>query len=192
MSERVEQAMTGGATIAKKSLVALIVVLLVVFWALVLAYFSFFTIREDQQVVVTRFGKPVGDPIREAGLHYRVPIIDQVTFFDKRFLEHDSMSSEIITLDRKFLNVVYSYRWRIVDPLKFLQTVRNKVGARARLDDIIYSELRLELGQKESSEIMTTERAGVMNSITKRSDAMARKYGIEIADVRLKRIKPSW
>ena len=179
--------MTGGATIAKKSLVALIVVLLVVFWALVLAYFSFFTIREDQQVVVTRFGKPVGDPIREAGLHYRVPIIDQVTFFDKRFLEHDSMSFEIITLDRKYLYVVYSSRWRIVDPLKFLQTVRNKTGARARLDDIIYSELRLELGQKELIKILTTERAELMKLITKKSNSKARKYGIEIADVRLKR-----
>lgn len=146
----------------------------------------FFTVREDQQVVVTRFGKPVR-VVRNPGLGYRVPFIDQLTFFDKRLLEYDSNPTEIITQDKKSLVVDNFSRWRIVDPLKFLQTVRDEVGAQARLDDIIYSELREELGRKDLVAIVAKDRAQLMDSVTKESNAKAVQYGIEIVDVRLKR-----
>ena len=146
----------------------------------------FFTVQEDRQVVVTRLGKPVRVE-REAGLSYRIPFIDQLTFFDRRLLEYDSNPTEIITQDKKTLVVDNFSRWRIIDPLMFLRTVRDEVGAQARLDDIIYSELRLELGRKDLIDIVANERAKLMGRVTGASDAKARQYGIEIVDVRLKR-----
>ena len=146
----------------------------------------FFAIREDQQVVVTRLGKPVR-VLREAGLNLRTPFIEQLTFFDKRLLEYDSNPTEIITQDKKTLVVDNFSRWRIVDPLMFLRTVRDEVGAQARLDDIIYSELRLELGRKDLVDIVAHDRAELMDRVTKESNQKAAQYGIEIVDVRLKR-----
>ncbi|MBI3025887.1 MAG: protease modulator HflC [Candidatus Tectomicrobia bacterium] len=146
----------------------------------------FFTVREDQQVVVTRLGKPVR-VIRAAGLSYRVPFIEQLTYFDRRLLEYDSNPTEIITQDKKTLVVDNFSRWRIIDPLQFLRTVRDEVGAQARLDDIIYSELRLELGRKDLIEIVAKERGPLMEKVTQEADRKAKEYGIQIVDVRLKR-----
>ncbi len=145
-----------------------------------------FTVREDRQVVVTRFGKPVR-VLREAGLHYRVPFLEQLSFFDRRLLEYDSNPTEIITQDKKTLVVDNFSRWRIIDPLQFLRTVRNETGAQARLDDIIYSELRLELGRKDLIDIVAKDREQLMGKVTEASDKKAREYGIQIVDVRLKR-----
>jgi len=174
--------MTNSPEIPKKTIGSLVVIVLV---AILLNSF-FYGVREDQQVVVTRFGKPVR-VIRDAGLNYRIPLIEQTTFFDKRLLEYDSNPTEIITQDKKSLVVDNFSRWRIVDPLKFLRTVRNEVGAQARLDDIIYSELRQELGRKELVSIVAKDRASLMAKVTKESDSKARQYGIEVMDVRLKR-----
>lgn len=154
--------------------------------AVVGANMVFFTVREDQQVVVTRLGKPVR-VIREAGLSYRMPFVEQLTYFERRLLEYDSNPTEIITQDKKTLVVDNFSRWRIADPLQFLRTVRNEVGAQARLDDIIYSELRLELGRKDLIEIVAKERGALMEQVTRESDRKAREYGIQIVDVRLKR-----
>lgn len=163
--------------------ISLVVVVVV---ALILLNSVFFTVREDQQVVITRFGKPIR-VIQEAGLVYRIPFIDNLTVFDKRLLEYDSSPTEIITQDKKTLVVDNFSRWRIIDPLLFLQTVRNEAGAQARLDDIIYSELRLELGRKDLVNIVAVDRALLMREVTKESDRKARAYGIQIVDVRLKR-----
>tara|TARA_Y100001960_G_scaffold159094_1_gene167244 strand:- start:7457 stop:8338 length:882 start_codon:yes stop_codon:yes gene_type:complete len=146
----------------------------------------FFTVDEKEQLVITRFGKPIRQ-INSAGLHMKVPFVDQLTYFDKRLLAYDSNPTEIITQDKKTLVVDNFSRWKIIDPLKFLQTVRDETGAQARLDDIIYSELRLELGRKDLIKIVASERTELMDSVTKASDTKARKYGIQIIDVRLKR-----
>tara|TARA_A100001037_G_scaffold306815_1_gene356023 strand:+ start:6723 stop:7604 length:882 start_codon:yes stop_codon:yes gene_type:complete len=146
----------------------------------------FFTVDEKEQLVITRFGKPIRQ-INNAGLHMKVPFVDQLTYFDKRLLAYDSNPTEIITQDKKTLVVDNFSRWKIIDPLKFLQTVRDETGAQARLDDIIYSELRLELGRKDLIKIVASERTELMDSVTKASDFKARKYGIQIIDVRLKR-----
>ena len=146
----------------------------------------FFTVDEKEQLVITRFGKPIRQ-INSAGLHMKVPFVDQLTYFDKRLLAYDSNPTEIITQDKKTLVVDNFSRWKIIDPLKFLQTVRNETGAQARLDDIIYSELRLELGRKDLIKIVASERTELMDTVTKASDTKARKYGIQIIDVRLKR-----
>ena len=146
----------------------------------------FFTVDEKEQLVITRFGKPIRQ-INTAGLKMKVPFVDQLTYFDKRLLAYDSNPTEIITQDKKTLVVDNFSRWKIVDPLKFLQTVRNETGAQARLDDIIYSELRLELGRKDLIKIVASERTELMDTVTQASDTKARKYGIQIIDVRLKR-----
>ena len=117
----------------------------------------FFTVDEKEQLVITRFGKPIRQ-INTAGLKMKVPFVDQLTYFDKRLLAYDSNPTEIITQDKKTLVVDNFSRWKIIDPLKFLQTVRNETGAQARLDDIIYSELRLELGRKDLIKIVASER----------------------------------
>lgn len=164
----------------------LVAALVVLVAAVIGANMVFFTVREDQQVVVTRFGKPVR-VVRDAGLNYRVPFVEQLTYFDRRLLEYDSSTTEIITQDKKVLLVDNFSRWRIVDPLQFLRTVRDEVGAQARLDDIIYSELRRELGRKDLIETVAQERAHLMELVTAESDRKARDYGIQIVDVRLKR-----
>lgn len=146
----------------------------------------FFTVDEKEQLVITRFGKPIRQ-INTAGLKMKVPFVDQLTYFDKRLLAYDSNPTEIITQDKKTLVVDNFSRWKIIDPLKFLQTVRNETGAQARLDDIIYSELRLELGRKDLIKIVASERTELMDTVTQASDTKARKYGIQIIDVRLKR-----
>jgi len=171
-----------GIPLPKKT-IGLVVLIAIAFMA---ANAVFFTIREDMQVVVTRFGKPVRVS-REAGLHIRVPFVEQLTYFDRRLLQYDSNPTEIITEDKKSLVVDNFSRWRITDPLQFLRTVRDEVGAQARLDDIIYSELRLELGREELVNIVAKSRAELMASITKASNAKAKQYGIEIVDVRMKR-----
>lgn len=168
--------------IPKKTIVLVVVVVA----ALIVANAVFFTVREDQQVVVTRFGKPVR-VVKAAGLYERAPFVDQLTYFDKRLLEYDSNPTEIITQDKKTLVVDNFTRWRIIDPLKFLRTVRDERGAQSRIDDIVYSELRLELGRKDLIEIVARERAELMESVTQASDRKAREYGIQILDVRLKR-----
>ena len=172
----------GTIKLPKKTIALLVLVLILIF---ALNSF-FFKVREDRQVVVTRFGKPVR-VLRDAGLNYRVPFVEQLTFFDRRLLEYDSNPTEIITQDKKSLVVDNFSRWRIIDPLQFLRTVRTEPGAQARLDDIIYSELRQELGRKDLSDIVSKDRAQLMAKVTKASDKKAREYGIEIVDVRLKR-----
>jgi membrane protease subunit HflC len=172
-----------GAIKLPKKTIALLVLVLILIFAL---NSFFFKVREDRQVVVTRFGKPVR-VLRDAGLNYRVPFVEQLTYFDRRLLEYDSNPTEIITQDKKSLVVDNFSRWRIIDPLQFLRTVRNEIGAQARLDDIIYSELRQELGRKDLSDIVSKDRAQLMAKVTKASDKKAREYGIEIVDVRLKR-----
>jgi membrane protease subunit HflC len=174
--------MTQAPAMPKKSIGLLIIVVLAAF----ILNSVFFTVREDQQVVVTRFGKPVRI-LRDPGLNYRTPFIERLTYFDKRLLEYDSNPTEIITQDKKSLVVDNFSRWRIVDPLKFLRTVRDEIGAQARLDDIIYSELRLELGRKDLVDIVAKDRAELMDQVTEESNRKAAQYGIEIVDVRLKR-----
>ncbi|MEE9240201.1 MAG: protease modulator HflC [bacterium] len=168
--------------IPKKTIGLLVVVVI----AGILLMSTFFTIREDQQAVVTRFGKPVRI-IKSPGLNYRMPFVEEVTVFSTRLLEYDSSPTEIITQDKKTLKVDNFSRWRISDPLLFLQTVVNETGAQSRIDDIIYSELRLELGRKILLDIVARERRSLMELVTSESNRKAARYGIEIVDVRLKR-----
>jgi len=117
----------------------LLVVLLVV---LFVGMGAFFIVREGQQAIVTQFGKPLAGPYSEAGLYFKVPLIQEVHLFDKRILKWDGRPNEIPTRDKKYIWVDTTARWRITDPLRFLQTVANETGASSRLDDIIDSVVR--------------------------------------------------
>ncbi|MFH1035669.1 MAG: protease modulator HflC [Pseudomonadota bacterium] len=103
---------------------------------------SFFTVREGQQALVTQFGKPVGGAYSKAGLYFKLPMVQEVHTFEKRLLKWDGKPNEIPTRDKKYIWVDTTARWRITDPLLYLQTVGTEVGASSRLDDIIDSVVR--------------------------------------------------
>jgi len=147
---------------------------------------AFFTVDETKQAIIVQLGKPVSGVIGP-GLHYKIPFIQEVIHFEKRLLDYDASPAEILTEDKKNLIVDNYARWKIIDPLKFYRTVRNINGANARLDDIIYAELRVELGRHLMGEIIAKVRAELMAEVTKRSDERARQYGISVVDVRIKR-----
>lgn len=103
---------------------------------------SFYILTEGKQAIVTEFGKPVGDPITTAGLHFKVPLIQKARFVDKRILSWDGYPNQIPTKDKKYIRVDTTARWRISDALKFIQTVQNEQGAKARLDTILDGHTR--------------------------------------------------
>lgn len=163
----------------------LLIVLIVAI--LILANMSLFIVDETKQAIVLQFGKPIKS-IKDAGLNWKLPFVQNVIFFEDRLLVYDAAPTEIITKDKKTLIVDNYARWKIIDPLKFLQTVRDLNGAQARLDDIIYSELRVDLGLFDMSEIVSEKREGIMKRVTEISNEKASIYGIEIVDVRIKRV----
>jgi len=103
---------------------------------------AFYVVDETQQAVITEFGQPVGKPITKAGLYIKKPFIQKVNYFDKRLLIWDGSPTQIPTSDKKYIWVDTTARWKIVDPLRFLQSVKSERGAHARLDDIIDSATR--------------------------------------------------
>jgi membrane protease subunit HflC len=116
-----------------------------------------------------------------------VPFIQDVTYFDKRLLDYDSSPQEVITQDKKTLFIDNFAKWRIVDPLKVFQAFQNQRNALRRLDDIIYSELRVELGRHDLPDIVSKTRSEIMLIVTQRANEKAAVYGLEIEDVRIKR-----
>ena len=149
---------------------------------------SIFIVDETEQVVVLQFGKPVRI-ITEPGLHIKVPFpIQEKNVFDNRLLEYDSPPEEILSKDKKSLIVDNYVRWKIVDPLQFLKTVQAIPTALSRMDDIVYSELRRELGTHDMVEIITENREELMETVTVASNRSTRDYGIEVVDVRIRRV----
>ncbi|MFA5411148.1 MAG: protease modulator HflC [Candidatus Omnitrophota bacterium] len=191
-----------------------IFVVLAIFAILAFGSGALFIVNEVQQVVITQFGKPVGDPITSAGLHFKTPFIQQAHYFEKRLLDWDGDPNQIPTKDKKYIWVDTTARWRIVDALKFLQSVGNEIGAYSRLDDIINSATRdavtshllveavrdtnriLESNQEGEDVIVTEEalerihvgRKQLTRAILEKAKPLAPRYGIEIVDVRIKRI----
>ncbi len=166
----------------KKFLIALIVIVLLILLT------GIFTIDEKEQVVILQFGKPVRT-IQTPGLHLKIPYpIQELVVFDDRLLEYDSPPEEVLSRDKKTLIVDNYVRWRIVEPLLFLQTVQAIPTALTRLDDIVYSELRRELGTHDMSEIITENRELIMEVVTHKSNEATATYGIEVIDVRIRRV----
>jgi membrane protease subunit HflC len=164
-------------------IIALIAVVVGLF---VLGASPLFVVDVTQNAIVVQLGKPVRN-ITEAGLYLKVPFVQEVTYFDKRLLDYDSNAQDIITQDKKTLLLDNFAKWRILDPLKVYQNFQSQRGALQRLNDIIYSELRVELGRHELLEIVSSTRAEIMRVVTERANEKASSYGIEIQDVRIKR-----
>lgn len=194
----------------------LVIILLLVGVLVVVTAQAFYVVREGQQVVLTQFGKPVGEPILEPGLHLKIPFIQKVNYFDKRILEWDGDAREIPTLDKKYIWVDTTARWRIKDPLAFLKSVVNERGAQSRLDDIIDAVVRdvvtshnlIEIVRttnrvlEETRDIQKNEnfveegalekvvfgREKLASLILEQAKKYVPAYGIELVDVRIKRV----
>ncbi len=147
---------------------------------------AFYIVDETQRAIVLQLGKPVGDAVGP-GLHFKIPVIQQIQKYDFRILEYDSPPAEVITKDKKTLVVDNYTRWRIFDPLLFYRTARTISRGLARLDDIVYSELRVALGKYNLIDIVSSKRNEIMATVTSDVKKELKKYGIEVIDVRIKR-----
>jgi len=166
----------------KKILIGLVAILVL------LGLTTVFIVDETEQVVILAFGKPVRT-ITEPGINMKVPFpLQEKIRFDDRLLEYDSPPEEILSKDKKTLIVDNYVRWRIVDPLQFLKTVQAIPTALSRMDDIVYSELRRELGTHDMVEIITENREKLMEIVTFNSNNATLDYGIEVLDVRIRRV----
>jgi len=154
--------------------------------AIVLASSSMFTVNMTQTAILLELQKPK-KIIKEPGLYFKIPFIQKVKYFSKQLLDNDSPPAEVITKDKKNLLIDNFTIWKIVDPLKFLETVRNVRGAEARLDDILFSELRVEIGTHRLIDIVTETREAIMAKVSSEASKKASEYGIEVVAVRIKR-----
>jgi len=143
-------------------------------------------VDETNQAIITQFGE-FRRAINEAGLHFKLPFVQKVNYLDRRMLSSDALSQEYLTLDKKRAVVDHVTRWRIEDPLQFFVTVRTEMGAQARLDDIVGSELRRQLGVHNLEDVIADKREPIMESIAASSLKEATRFGIHIEDVRIKR-----
>jgi membrane protease subunit HflC len=149
---------------------------------------SIFIVDETEQVVILQLGKPV-KTVTKPGFNVKLPFpIQEKITFDDRLLEYDSPPEEILSKDKKSLIVDNYVRWKIVDPLQFLKTVQAIPTAKSRMDDIVYSELRRELGTHDMVEIITENREEIMDVITRESNSATLDYGISVVDVRIRRV----
>ena len=181
--------------------------------AALLLFSSVYTLSETEQAIVTQFGKPVGGVVSTPGLHLKVPLVQTVHRFDKRWLEYDGDPNEIPTRDKKYIWVDTYARWRISDPLRFFQAVRDERGGQSRLDDIVDGETRnavasfdlieivrssnrafevtgeLEgIGAAEAMAQIKTGREKIAQQILERAAKITPEFGVELVDVRFKRI----
>ncbi len=189
----------------------LIVRLAIGFLALIIINSSTYTVKETNQAIITQFGKPVGDPKSEPGIHFKLPFIQDAHFFEKRFLEWDGDPNQVPTKDKRFIWVDTYARWRITDPLLFFQRLRDELGAKSRLDDILDGETRtaianhllVEVVRSENRESAVDVEAGggaealksievgrekITREILKAAAARTDDLGIELLDLRFKRI----
>ena len=145
-----------------------------------------FVVTETNQAIVLQLGEyqyTANDP----GLYFKLPFIQDAVYFDRRLLSSDAAPQEYLTLDKKRVRVDHVTRWRIIDPIKFFVSVQNEVGARARLDDVVFSELRRTLATYNFDVMIAGERENIMDAVTISSRVRALDFGIQVVDVRFKR-----
>lgn len=152
-----------------------------------IGFSSVFTVRQDEQALVLQLGEPIRT-VKDAGLHFKLPLIQNVQKFDKRVLDFDADTEEVPTRDQKQLVVNAFARYRIVDPLLFFQTVNNEGGMEVRLGNVINANLRAVFGEVELARLLTQERADLMQVIAQRVNEQGKPFGINVIDVRIKRV----
>ena len=183
--------------------------------ALIALYASLYTVNEIEQVIITQFGKPVGDPVTTAGLQVKIPFIQDINRIDRRILEWDGATTDMPTKDKLYVSVDMFARWRITDPMQYFLRMRDERSAQSRLDDILGSETRNSVAKHELIEIIRTTKdrvplqdellsntestVGLLLPITRGREAIEREifaaavpkigvFGIELLDIRFKRI----
>ena len=161
--------------------------LLIVVLLLIALNAALYDVDENQQAIVIQLGKPVRSAIAP-GLHLKIPFIQKVVCFDRRMLDYDAAPAEMLTTEKKSLKIDCYAKWHIADPLTFFRTLRTVEAALLRLDDIIDSEIRTELGRHLMTDIVSTRRAALMRTVLERANTQAQAYGIEVDDIRIKRI----
>jgi len=164
----------------------LIGLIVVVVLLLIMGISPFYIVDLRETAIVVQLGKPVRT-VTEPGMKFKIPFIQTVHIFDKRLLDYDVPARDVITSDKKTILIDNFAKWRIVDPLRVYQAFQTQRGALQRLDDIIYSELRVELGRHDLTEIVSANRLIIMEAVSKRANEKASAYGLEVLDVRIKR-----
>ena len=160
---------------------------LIILVALVLAlYGSTFTVNMTQNAIVLKF-QEYERTVSEPGLYFKIPVYQEVRYFTKMLLVLDAPPADIITKDKKTMLIDNYTMWRIQDPLLFLQTLRTERAGESRLDDIVKSELRVELGTHNLIDVVTKTREEIMAKVTVEANLKSVQYGIEVLDVRIKR-----
>jgi membrane protease subunit HflC len=150
------------------------------------AWSSLVILDERQLAIVTQFGE-YKRSLSEPGLHFKLPFVQEVYRMESRILATDATAAEYLTLDKKRLVADPVMRWKVTDPLRFYTTVHDESGARARLEDIINSELRRELASHNFGDIIGTAREPLMQKVAVNARKAAKEFGIEVVDVRIKR-----
>ncbi|WP_024298526.1 protease modulator HflC [Methylomicrobium lacus] len=185
--------------------------------ALLLLLLSAYTVNQAEQVIITQFGRPVGDPIIEPGLHFKLPFVQDVNRFDKRYLAWDGPLVEMSTKDKTYIQVDTFARWRITDPMRYYLRLRDERSAQSRLEDILGSETRTAIARHELIEVVRTDkertpmrdetlavaagegtlgvlrpiqfgRARIEQDVFHAAQPKLAEFGIELLDVRFKRI----
>lgn len=167
-----------------KRMSSIIIILLVI--GAIIASQSLFIVDETNQAIILQFGEPI-KTVQTPGLNAKVPFLQNVILFEKRILSSDAPPQEYLTTDKKRLVVDHVTRWQITDPLLFFKAVRTEAGARARLDDIVFSELRQELAIISFKDVIAEERENIEERVAKSSAEKASEFGINVVDVRTKR-----
>jgi membrane protease subunit HflC len=189
----------------------LVGLLAILFVALLVVSNAFYVVNEYEQVIITQFGEPVGDPVDTPGLKLKIPFIQKVNTFEKRFLEWDGDPNQLPTKDKRFIWVDTYARWRITDPLLYFQRLRDERGAQTRLDDILDGETRnaiakydvlevvrstnrealqsdSEVDEEATLEPIVAGRGDIRDEILRNAQARTADLGIEILDMQFKRI----
>ena len=147
---------------------------------------SLFIVQQTQQALVIQLGHPL-DKVYRPGLHMKLPFIQNVVYFDARILDYDARPAEALTSDLKSMVLDNYARWKIVDPLRFYRTMRTEANAQARLDAVIYSQIRAHIGRHTLTEVVNDKRTDIMDSVTEKTSQQMKEFGIKIVDVRIKR-----
>ncbi len=153
---------------------------------LILGSQCFFIVHQTQKALILQLGEPMRG-IFTPGLHVKAPFIQNVIYFDARILDYEARKADTLTSDKKTIVLDNYARWKIIDPLLFYQTVRTTEGAQSRLVDIIYSQLRAQVGRYTMTEVVTGQRSEIMKIVTQSCSEQTKAYGIEVVDVRIKR-----
>jgi membrane protease subunit HflC len=190
-----------------------VILIVIAIGVLIVLIDTLYIVTETNQVIITRFGEPIGGTISSPGLHFKVPFIHKANYFEKRWLEWDGDANQIPTKDKKFIWIDTYARWRISDPLIFFQRVRDERGAQSRLDDMIDGETRnaianyelIEIVRSSNREFEITEEIAILEDaeavpkietgrdkiaqiILEKSSEITPEFGVELKDVRIKRI----